>query len=75
MGEPDLNNDETPITSYDKNFYEKNDNPNAPIHTITMKKPKVVVSRSTEKNKKKKDMEIYPMNYIKYYIQLITKNI
>jgi len=53
MGEPDLNNDDTPITSYDKNFYEKNDNPIVPIHTVTMKKPKVDVSR----HKKKKDMD------------------
>ena len=57
MAEPDSNNDDTPITSYDRNFFEKNDKSNVPIHTITMKKPKVEAGRIAEKRKKKKDME------------------
>jgi hypothetical protein len=58
MAEPELSNvpnynydnNETPLTSYDRNYFEKNETPNAPIHKIAMKKKQTTTN-------KKKDMD------------------
>ena len=49
MGEPDSAMNEAPMTAYDKEYYDKNENSVVPIHKISSKKPKEV--------KKKKDMD------------------